>query len=179
MKGVASSSKAARSGTVLAGRSNAVSAFVQRHRPSVIGVLHGFDRVRIRGTLHPMCYADGMGKHLSAMRVRLKDFKDYALAMTERLRRATERARRATACRPMGSCRQGLPFTVHRPWGLLRDLRGESCKPSAPDRPISRVESRFRRPYDLGTTFRGRSITSENRRASSRWGGASCSLRNQ
>lgn len=38
-----------------------------------------------------MCYADGMGKHLSAMRIRLKHCKDYALAMTDRLRRATER----------------------------------------------------------------------------------------
>ena len=68
-----------------------MSAFVQRHRPSVVGVLHGFDRVRIRGTLRRMCYADGMGKHLSAMRIRLKHCKDYALAMTDRLRRATER----------------------------------------------------------------------------------------
>ena len=63
---------------------------MRRHRSSVIGILNGFDRVRIRGTLRWLCYVDGFGKYLSAMKVRLKDFKLYAEGITDRVRRATE-----------------------------------------------------------------------------------------
>jgi len=56
-----------------------------------MGILNGFDRVRIRGTLRWLCYVDGFGKYLSAMEVRLKDFKPYAEGITDRVRRATER----------------------------------------------------------------------------------------
>ena len=52
-----------------------MNTFVRRHRESVIGVLNGFDRVRIRGTLRWLCYPDGLAKHLTKMRVLLKDFK--------------------------------------------------------------------------------------------------------
>lgn len=58
--------------------------------PPVIGILNGFDRVRIRGTLRRLCYVDRFGKYLSAMKVRLKDFKPYAEGITDRVRRATE-----------------------------------------------------------------------------------------
>jgi len=68
-----------------------MSGFIQRHRSSVMGILNGFDRVRIRGTLRWLCYVDGFGKYLSAMKVRLKDFKPYAEGITDRVRRATER----------------------------------------------------------------------------------------
>lgn len=68
-----------------------MDGFIQRHRSSVIGILNGFDRVRIRGTLRWLCYVDGFGKYLSAMKVLLKDFKRYAEGITDRVRRATER----------------------------------------------------------------------------------------
>jgi hypothetical protein len=55
-----------------------------------MGILNGFDRVRIRGTLRWLCYVDGFGKYLSAMKVRLKDFKQYAEGITDGVRRATE-----------------------------------------------------------------------------------------
>ena len=64
--------------------------FAQRQRDSVSGVLNGFDRVRIRGTLRWLCYPDGLGKHLSKMRVLLKDFKDYAQRFTDRVRQGIE-----------------------------------------------------------------------------------------
>jgi len=38
--------------------------FIQRHQASVMGVLSGFDRVRVRGTLRWLCYPEGLGKHL-------------------------------------------------------------------------------------------------------------------
>jgi len=68
-----------------------MDGFIQRHRSSVIGILNGFDRVRIRGTLRWLCYVDGFGKYLSAMKVLLKDFKRYAEGITDGVRRATER----------------------------------------------------------------------------------------
>ena len=64
-----------------------MEGFIPRHRSSVTGVLSGFDRIRIRGTLRWLCYVDGFGKHLSAMKVLLKDFKAYALGITDRVRR--------------------------------------------------------------------------------------------
>ena len=67
-----------------------MNAFVQRHRDAVIGVLNGFDRVRIRGTLRWLCYPDGLAKHLSKMRVLLKDFKAYAQRFTDGVRRGIE-----------------------------------------------------------------------------------------
>lgn len=77
-----------------------MNGFIQRHGSSVIGSLNGFDRVRLRGTLRWLCYAEGMGKYLSAMKVLLKDFKAYALSVTDRVRRATERIAE-TAGRPL------------------------------------------------------------------------------
>ena len=67
-----------------------MNTFVQRHRDSVIGVLNGFDRVRIRGTMRWLCYPDGLAKHLSKMRVLLKDFRAYAQQFTDRLRQGIE-----------------------------------------------------------------------------------------
>lgn len=77
-----------------------MNGFIRRHGPSVIGSLNGFDRVRLRGTLRWLCYAEGMGKYLSATKVLLKDFKGYALGVTDRVRRATERIAE-TAGRPL------------------------------------------------------------------------------
>lgn len=77
-----------------------MNTFVQRHRESVIGFLSGFDRVRIRGTMRWLCYPDGLAKHLSKMRVLLKDFKDYAQQFTDRVRQGIEALARA-AGRPI------------------------------------------------------------------------------
>ena len=68
-----------------------MNAFVQRHHGFVIGVLNGFDRVRFRGTLRWLCYADGLGKYLSCMKLLLKDFSDYTQGITGRIRQAAGR----------------------------------------------------------------------------------------
>ena len=67
-----------------------MNTFVQRHRGFVSGVLNGFDRVRFRGTLRWLCYADGLGKYLSWMKVLLKDFSDFSQGITGRIRQAAE-----------------------------------------------------------------------------------------
>ncbi len=43
-----------------------MEAFIQRHQPSVIGVLSGFDRMRFRGTLRSICYSEGVDRFLGA-----------------------------------------------------------------------------------------------------------------
>jgi hypothetical protein len=66
-----------------------MQSFIQRHASCVMGVLNGFDRVRLRGTLRWLANRDGMLSYLYAAKVLLKDFKDYAVAVTERIRAAS------------------------------------------------------------------------------------------
>lgn len=62
--------------------------FLQRHASDVTGVLSGFDRLRLRGSLRVLCNAGGMMSFLSAVGVLLKDFKEYSLGVTEQIRNA-------------------------------------------------------------------------------------------
>ena len=62
-----------------------METFIQRHHQDVIGVLRGFDRMRFRGTLRSISYAEGVDKFLGAAGVRYKDFKAFALALSKRL----------------------------------------------------------------------------------------------
>ena len=77
-----------------------MNSLLQRHGGSVTGVLSGFDRVRFRGTLRMVANASGMGAFLSCAGVLLKDFKQYALDVTAKVRAATEAVARA-AGRPL------------------------------------------------------------------------------
>jgi hypothetical protein len=76
-------------------RSNVVARFIQRHRDLVIGQLNGWDRLRFRGSKRLLCTLGGMLNYLWQMRVLNKEFKDYALALTEQLRQATVRVAEA------------------------------------------------------------------------------------
>jgi len=139
---------------------------MRRHRSSVIGILNGSDRVRIRGTLRWLCDVDRFGKYLSAMKVRLKDFKPYAEGITDRVRRATERmaeeagrplrwkARRARALHPLsGEDATLLPavnrgeFAVHgfrhRDLRALRYSRATS-DPKQARRPSAAITRKLR-----------------------------------
>jgi hypothetical protein len=62
-----------------------MDAFIQRHQQDVIGVLRGFDRMRFRGTLRSIRYAEGVDRFLGAVGVRYKDFKDYVLVLSQAL----------------------------------------------------------------------------------------------
>jgi hypothetical protein len=74
--------------------------FVQRHRSDVIGVLSGWDRLRRRGTLRWLANCRGMMNYLWTTQVRLKDFREYATGITDRIRRAGEHIA-AAAGRPV------------------------------------------------------------------------------
>ena len=63
-------------------------AFVQRHQSDVIGVLHGWDRLRLQGTLRSMYYQPVMDRYLKQAGVMWKDFKNFATALSGRVRQS-------------------------------------------------------------------------------------------
>ena len=60
--------------------------FVERHQDKITGVLHGYDRMLFRGCLRSISYAGGLDKFLGAVGVRYKQFKAYALRLSDRLK---------------------------------------------------------------------------------------------
>lgn len=64
--------------------------FVQQHREDVIGVLSGFDRLRILGSLRCLNHVPGMMGYLSRVSVLLKCFKAHVVNISGRIKAATE-----------------------------------------------------------------------------------------
>lgn len=67
-----------------------MNSFVTRHASEVKGTLSGFDRVRFRGTLRWLAHLAGMGTWLGHTGVLLKDFRDYAMGLTDQIKQATK-----------------------------------------------------------------------------------------
>ena len=65
-------------------------AFVQRYQSDVIGVLHGWDRLRLQGTLRSLYYPPVMEQYLRKAGVMWKNFKTFATTLTGRIRGAAE-----------------------------------------------------------------------------------------
>ena len=63
-------------------------AFVQRHQADVIGVLHGWDRLRLQGTLRSFYHPSVMDYYLKQSGVLWKDFKGFATGLTDRVKQA-------------------------------------------------------------------------------------------
>jgi hypothetical protein len=64
------------------------SAFVERHKGDVIGVLHGWDRLRLQGTIRSLYYQPVMEEYVRQLGILWKDFKTFATALTGRVRQA-------------------------------------------------------------------------------------------
>ena len=77
-----------------------MKSFIQRYQEIVIGALNGFDRVRFRGTFRWLSYASALGRYMSAIGVRLMEFKEFSEAATARVRESVEEVARR-AGRPM------------------------------------------------------------------------------
>ena len=60
-------------------------AFLQRFGAFVQGILHGFDRLRFRGSLRQLCYQLGAASYLGYSRILLKDYQTFAKATTAAL----------------------------------------------------------------------------------------------
>src|SRR5207253_9472072 len=72
-------------------RNEVGAAFVQQHQSSVIGVLHGWDRLRLQGTLRSLYYQPVMEEYLWQTGVLWKEFKRFATDLTSRVRQAAEK----------------------------------------------------------------------------------------
>jgi hypothetical protein len=73
----------------LNGSTNQVGqAFVQRHQADIIGVLHGWDRLRLQGTLRSLYHPSVMDYYLKQSGVLWKDFKTFVTGLTDRVRQS-------------------------------------------------------------------------------------------
>lgn len=77
-----------------------MESFLTRYESEVKGVLSGFDRLRFRGTIRWLSSWRGMMSYLGTIRVLLKHFKGWSMALTEELKQSTERIAEA-AGRPI------------------------------------------------------------------------------
>jgi hypothetical protein len=68
-----------------------MNRFIQRFDDKIMGVLSGFDRLVLRGTLRPIAYPRGMLGYLWERQVLLKDWGSYVLEVCQRLREATSK----------------------------------------------------------------------------------------
>jgi hypothetical protein len=68
--------------------SSVAPAFLNRFGDSITGVLSGFDRLRLRGTLRHLFQPTVMEAYLSACRVLIKDFSTLAQGLTARIKAA-------------------------------------------------------------------------------------------
>jgi hypothetical protein len=68
-----------------------MQTFLARYGSEIKGVLSGFDRLRLRGTIRWLASLRGLGTFLNSHRILLKDFKDYAMGLTQQIQSATER----------------------------------------------------------------------------------------
>jgi hypothetical protein len=66
-----------------------MESFLARHRSKIKGTLSGFDRIRFRGTLRWISNTRGLHGFLWQNGVLFKDFKEYAMSLTEQVRQAT------------------------------------------------------------------------------------------
>ena len=69
-----------------------MKTFIQRFGQTILGVLHGFDRIRFRGTRRFLANVTGMMGYLWQRQVLLKDFKAFAGNITAQVRQAAEEA---------------------------------------------------------------------------------------
>src|SRR5579859_6026223 len=68
----------------------AMLKFLQRFTAEVTGVLSGLDRIRFRGSKRLLASVGGMIHYLNLHKLLLKDFKPFALDLTEQLKRGIE-----------------------------------------------------------------------------------------
>src|SRR5262249_55906488 len=104
---------------------NAMPSFVSRHQHLIQGALSGFDRLRFIGSLLRLSYVDGLAGFLADTGVLLKEFGDYLLGLSRRIKQASERLALAT---PSG-CVHYLPSGARSKEDFVRGLPA----PTRPD----------------------------------------------
>lgn len=74
--------------TIITHPDGPAAEFVAAHRTVVTGVLHGWDRLRLKGSLRSLYCPSVMDYHLRRAGVLYKDFKSYLTKLTGRIRTA-------------------------------------------------------------------------------------------
>jgi hypothetical protein len=69
-------------------RDGVATPFVAAHQSVVTGVLHGWDRLRLQGTLRTFYQPTAMDDYLARSRVKYAEFKDFTTRLTGRVRAA-------------------------------------------------------------------------------------------
>ena len=64
--------------------------FIQKHQADVIGILHGFDRLRFSGTFRALYHPPVMEKYIQKAGFLMKDFKALVLQTTGKIKAATQ-----------------------------------------------------------------------------------------
>jgi hypothetical protein len=101
-----------------------MKSFLHRFGAKILGVLSGFDRVRLRGTLPRLAHTTGLSRWLEAAGILLKDFPDHAGARTRQLREALE-AKADDAGRPV----QYLPSYTNKEALVQQHRRRDDAAP--------------------------------------------------
>jgi hypothetical protein len=86
---------------------NVTCPFVAKHASDVIGVLSGFDRLRLRGTLRSLYQPNVLLRYLFVCQVLLKGFRNYSINLTRRILEGAEH----------------MAHTTHRPWLYLNSTK--------------------------------------------------------
>jgi hypothetical protein len=100
--------------------SDTPKSFVAQHQADVIGVLSGFDRLRFRGSLPQLYHPRTMDAYLEVKKLLFKDFKEFAIDLTARIKSAARRLAEV-ARRPF----RYLPSCNTRKETLVRELIGQ------------------------------------------------------
>ncbi len=66
-----------------------MNEFIAKFRDQIVGVLSGFDRLVLRGSLRAICYEQGMEGYLSGSDVLLKDFARHVHEVSSRVKQAS------------------------------------------------------------------------------------------
>lgn len=67
-----------------------MNQFIRNHRSQVVGALSGWDRIRFRGTSRVLAVVPGLFSWLVEQGILLKQFKGFALGLTDRLKASVE-----------------------------------------------------------------------------------------
>src|SRR5438094_1234632 len=69
-----------------------MSRFLQQQAKFVSGMISGWDRLRLRGTLMRICHPGGLSSFFHASGRRFEQFKEFAIASSQQLKKAAVQA---------------------------------------------------------------------------------------
>jgi hypothetical protein len=75
-----------------------METFLQIYKTKIDGILHGFDRIIIKGHIQSFYANDNFYYFLKKEQVQLKDFKEYALKINEKIKAHIEKIKEETGC---------------------------------------------------------------------------------